>query len=144
MFTPSTRQEFVATLSALADSREFRTARGAAIQGAVLAGHSPEAWSETASAIYAKARTTTTPVVTGPTPWQDGQLDRMVAMIQHQTGFSGLEAAAADAVTLRGPGERIRHWSALRKSQRLGLLRLLPEWIRARISDARRRVSSPA
>lgn len=144
LFSPATEQEFIETFAALADSPALRAARGTASREAVLAGHSPAAWAETVSAIYTKARAAGTSVVTGATPWQDGPLDQLVGMIQSRTGFSGVGAAAADVLTLRGPAGRIRHWLALRKSQQLGPWRLLPEWVRAGIADTRRRLSPPA
>ncbi|QCP00451.1 glycosyltransferase family 4 protein [Arthrobacter sp. 24S4-2] len=144
LFTPSGSDEFSAVLASLADSPSLRKARGASTQAAVLAGHSQAAWRETVRAIYERARCGTRRLETGVSAWQNGPLDQMVARVQQQTGFSGLDAAVADVLSLRPAPERIRQWNELRKSQPVGLSHLLPEWILAGAAAVRRTVSSPS
>lgn len=142
LFTPTGPEEFSAVLAALADSPTLRNARGASAQAAVLAGHSQAAWRENVGAIYENARSRTGPVETGTSVWQNGKLDQMVARVQQQTGFSGLDAAMADVLSLRPAIVRISQWTKLRNSQSVGLPQLLPEWVRARAAVVRGAVSS--
>jgi glycosyltransferase involved in cell wall biosynthesis len=144
LFVPSTEQEFVSALASLADFPEFRAARGAATKAAVLHGHSHSAWRDTAAAIYAKASDAVGPITTGQAPWQDGPLDQLVALVQQQTGFAGIGAAAADVVSLRKLPQRIGQWSTLRRTRQVRLSQLLPEWAYSRAAEAQRLAKLPS
>lgn len=145
LLTPPTPAAFISALAELADSVSARTTRGAATRKAVVDGHSPSAWRRTAELVYANAAVArTAPVAPGPTPWEDGPLDRMVRLVQQETGFAGLDAAWADILPLLGASQRIRQWTVLRKSPHMGLPQLVPDRSRAWVSDTRRRLIQPS
>ncbi len=142
---PSTPAGFVSVLTELADSVSTRTASGAAIRKAIVDGHSPSAWRETAGLVYAKAALARTATLApGPTAWGDGPLDRLVGLVQQETGFAGLDAAWADIMPFLGTSQRIKQWAVLRRSPHMGLSQLVPDRSRAWISDTRRRLIKPS
>lgn len=145
LLAPSTPARFVSALMELADSVSTRTARGEATRKAILDGHSPSAWRETAERVYTEAaRARTAPVAPGPTIWGDGPLDRLVGLVQQETGFAGLDAAWADIMPFLGTSQRIKQWAAWRKSPHIGLSQLVPDRSRAWVSDTRRRLIQPS
>jgi hypothetical protein len=145
LLAPSTPAGFVSALAELADSESARTARGSATRRAIVEGHSPSAWRETAERVYTEAALAPPgPVAPGPTPWGDGPVDRLVGLVQQETGFAGLDAAWADITPFLGAAQRIRQWAAWRKSPHMGLAQLVPDHGRAWVSDARRRLSQPS
>jgi hypothetical protein len=145
LLAPSTPAGFVSALTELADSGCTRAARGAATRKAIVEGHSPSAWRETAELVYTEAALARTAgVAPSPTPWGDGPLDRLVGLVQQETGFAGLDAAWADIMPFLGTSQRIKQWAAWRKSPHMGLSQLVPEPSRAWVSDARRRLIQPS
>lgn len=145
LLAPSTPAGFVSVLTELSDSVPTRTARGAATRKAIVDGHSPSSWRETAELVYAKAALVgTAAAVPSPTPWGDGPLDRLVGLVQRETGFAGLDAAWADVMPFLRASQRIRQWAAWRKSPHMGLSQLVPDRSRAWMSDTRRRLIQPS
>ncbi|MGO4235350.1 glycosyltransferase family 4 protein [Pseudarthrobacter sp. YAF2] len=145
LLAPSTPAGFVSALAGLADSDSTRTARGAATRTAIVDGHSPSAWRETAERVYTEAALArTAPVATAPAPWGDGPLDRLVGLVQQETGFAGLDAAWADIMPFLGTPQRIKQWAAWRTSPHIGLAQLVPDRSRAWMSDTRRRLIQPS
>lgn len=145
LLAPTTPAGFVSALAELADSESARTARGSATRRAIVEGHSPSAWRETAERVYTEAALAPpAPIAPGPTPWGDGPLDRLVGLVQQETGFAGLDAAWADITPFLGAAQRVRQWAAWRKSPHMGLAQLVPDHGRAWVSDARRRLSQPS
>lgn len=140
LLAPTGPAEFVSVLKMLSDSPSFRATRGAAVRKAIIDTHSPSAWQETVRGVYAAAgRAGSTPIVTGPTPWRNGPLDRMVAKVQLETGYAGMGAAVADSLPFLAAPERVSRWADLRVSQSLSPTQLLPDRFRCWLSDARRR-----
>ena len=145
LLAPSTPAGFVSALMELADSVSTRAARGSATRTAIADGHSPSAWRETAKRVYTEAALSrTAPVAPGTTPWGDGPLDRLVGLVQQETGFAGLDAAWADVMPLLGTSQRLKQWAAWRKSPHMGLAQLVPDHSRAWASDTRRRFIQPS
>jgi glycosyltransferase involved in cell wall biosynthesis len=139
LFTPSSRHEFVATMTSLAESPSFSAARGRSTRSAVLAGHSLAAWGDTVREIYAHAQRAATEPSPRTATWQDGPLDQLVALVQQQTGFGGgVDVAEADVLSLRPARQRIKLWAELKKTQPMSASLLLPEWARARAGGLRR------
>ncbi|MGN7201882.1 glycosyltransferase [Arthrobacter sp. SAFR-044] len=145
LLAPSTPVGFVSVLTELADSASTRMARGAATREAIVQGHSPAAWRNTAELVYAKADLARiAPAAPRATLWGDGPLDRLVGLVQQETGFAGLDAAWADIMPFLGTSLRIKQWAAWRKSPHMGLAQLVPDRSRAWASDTRRRLIRPS
>ncbi|WP_285246495.1 glycosyltransferase [Pseudarthrobacter sp. efr-133-R2A-89] len=145
LLTPSTPAGFVSTLADLAGAVSIRRARGSDTRRAIVEGHSPSAWRKTAERVYTEAALARSgPIAPGPTPWADGPLDQLVGLVQQETGFAGLDAAWADILPFLGTAQRIRQWTAWRKSPHVGLAQLVPDHSRAWVSDSRRRLSQPS
>jgi hypothetical protein len=130
LLRPTNPAELVAELTRMLADPGWRARRGEQTRAAIAASHLGDGWRAGVDELYALAYRLPATPTPGPAPDGDGSLDRMVELVQSQTGHSaGRAGAEREQLGLLPLAERLRCWIRLaRAGQRPPLRGLAPEW----------------
>jgi hypothetical protein len=146
LLRPSDPAELVTDLTRMLQDPDWRALRGEQTRAAIAASHLGAGWRAGVEEVYALAYRLPVQPTPGPAPDGDGALDRLVELVQSQTGHSaGRAGAEREQLGLLPLAERLRCWIRLaRTGQRPPLRGLAPEWILPLVSRLLRRLRPTA
>jgi hypothetical protein len=142
LLRPGDPAELAAELTRLIQDPAWRVRRGEQTRAAIAASHLGDGWRAGVDELYRLAHRLPVRPSPGPAPRAGTTLDRLVDLVQSQTGHSaGRAGAEREQLGLLPLAERLRCWARLaRAGQRPPLRALAPEWSLPMLSGLVRRL----
>lgn len=143
LLRPQNPADLINALSRMISDRDFREKLGEQTRIAIESTHVGVGWRSGVETLYALANELVGSPSPGPAARATGPLDQLVDRVQSQTGHSaGRTGAVTDNLGLLPTGQRISGWRHLRGTGgRPSAKLLVPEWLLARLSRVRGRLS---
>lgn len=142
MLSAPTPQAFAVELSRLIDDDVLRRDLGRSTRAAISQTHTGEGWRASIDEVYALAARSKERPAPDRVDRSADVLDVLVHGVMVQTGYSqGVAGALRDNLALLPVRQRLAAWTRLTRTGALPPTRnLVPEWLLARLSSARRRI----
>jgi hypothetical protein len=144
MPAPATPEEFHEELGRLVADRELRLELGAKTRQAIIDTHTGAGWQASVAELYEQAARHNSPPRVGPAERRTGWLDVLVDLVQEQTGYSqGVPGALRLHLGLLPPRDRaVAAYRLARTGVRPAAREVTPDWLRAPVARARRRLKA--
>ena len=144
MLTPASPEEFHRELGRLVSDRDARVELGERTRQAIVDTHTGTGWQASVAELYEQAGQVNSVPHVGPAERRTGWLDVLVDLVMEQTGYSqGVPGAVRLHLGLLPPRDRaVASYRLVRSGASLAARELAPDWLRAPIAKARRKMRS--